>query len=107
MGVQTVKKMLVDEKCRELAYHFLQSFATADQYDAQELAERIQATVEEFCDVAFNVPAPPPDPRDPDYSRPGIFAHHNCSRCKDGAELSRCPTPDRPGNCGYPHARND
>lgn len=47
------------------------------------------------------------DPRDPDYSRPGIFATHNCWKCKDGADLSRCPTPDRPGNCGYPHARND
>ena len=48
-----------------------------------------------------------PDPRDPDYSRPGIFTHHNCSRRKDGTDLSRCPTPDRPGNCGYPQARND
>lgn len=47
------------------------------------------------------------DPRDPDYSRPGIFATHNCWRCKDGSEPARCPTPDRPGNCGYPHARND
>lgn len=51
--------------------------------------------------------AQPSDPRDPDYSRPGIFAHHNCSRCKNGTDLSRCPTPERPGNCGYPHARND
>jgi hypothetical protein len=47
------------------------------------------------------------DPRDPDYSRPGIFADHNCWKCKDGRDLSRCPTPDHPGNCGFPHARND
>ena len=43
----------------------------------------------------------------PDNSRPGIFANHNCWKCKDGADLSKCPTPNRPGNCGYPHARND
>lgn len=49
----------------------------------------------------------PVDPREPDHTRQGIFVHHNCARCKDGTDLSRCPTPDRPGNCGYPHARND
>ena len=48
-----------------------------------------------------------PDPRDPDHSRTGIFVLHNCWKCRDGRDLSRCPTPDRPGNCGYPHARND
>ena len=47
------------------------------------------------------------DPRDPDPSRFGIFRNHNCWRCNDGRDLSRCPMPDRPGNCGYPHARND
>lgn len=54
---------------------------------------------------------PPPrsriDPRDPDWSRPGIFATHNCWKCRDGSAPHRCPTPERPGNCGYPHARND
>lgn len=40
-------------------------------------------------------------------SRDQIFRDHNCSRCHDGVNLSRCPTPDRPGNCGFPHARND
>ena len=49
----------------------------------------------------------PVDPRDPDYSRQGIFRYHNCSRCQNGARLDRCPTPDAPGNCGQPHARND
>lgn len=44
---------------------------------------------------------------EPDDSRPGIFANHNCWKCKDGTDLTKCPTPDRPGNCGYPHARND
>lgn len=47
------------------------------------------------------------DPRDPDYSRPGIFAYHNCWKCKDGTQPERCPTRERPGNCGYPYARND
>lgn len=60
-----------------------------------------------YCDSGPPPIPDVPDARDPDYSRPGIFAHHNCSRCKDGTDLSRCPTPDRPGNCGYPQARND
>lgn len=47
------------------------------------------------------------DPHDPDPFRSGIFATHNCWKCKDGSNPSRCPTPDRPGNCGYPTARND
>lgn len=49
----------------------------------------------------------PVDPRDPDYSRSGIFADHNCWKCKDGTRPDLCPTPNRPGNCGHPHARND
>lgn len=44
------------------------------------------------------------DPRDPDYSRHGIFATHNCWKCKDG-ELSCVQGGGR--NCEYPHARND
>src|SRR6185312_547124 len=44
------------------------------------------------------------DSRDPDHSRSGIFVYHNCSRCKNGTDLSRCPTPDVPGNCGEPVA---
>lgn len=52
------------------------------------------------------------DPRDPRSDaemagRDPIFRTHNCWKCKDGSDLSRCPTPERPGNCGYPHARND
>jgi hypothetical protein len=44
------------------------------------------------------------DPRDPDYSREGIFVYHNCYRCDSGAK------PCVRGNtnqCEYPHARND
>ena len=47
------------------------------------------------------------DSRDPDPTRNGIFRDHNCARCQNGVDLARCPTPDRPGNCGEPHARND
>jgi hypothetical protein len=25
-----------------------------------------------------------PDPRDPDYSRKGVFVYHNCWRCRSG-----------------------
>ena len=45
-----------------------------------------------------------PDSRDPDYSRTGIFVHHNCWRCKDGAQPCVQGSPNR---CEYPHARND
>ncbi len=45
-----------------------------------------------------------PDPRDPDYSREGIFQTHNCWRCNHG-ELA-CKT-ENPGMCPYPRARND
>ena len=48
--------------------------------------------------------APAPDPRDPDYSRKGIFQTHNCWRCKDGAKS--CPNGN-PRNCENLHARND
>lgn len=44
------------------------------------------------------------DPRDPDYSRPGIFATHNCWKCSDGAKPCVQGGPHR---CEYPHARND
>lgn len=54
-------KIGVDEKCVELARHFLADFALADEADVRELSERIQVTVEEFCEVAFNMPQPPED----------------------------------------------
>lgn len=47
------------------------------------------------------------DPRDPEPTRVGIFRYHNCWKCKDGTRLDLRPTPERPGNCGHPHARND
>jgi hypothetical protein len=44
------------------------------------------------------------DPRDPDYSRPGIFADHNCWKCKDG----KLPcAKGNPRSCENLHARND
>lgn len=44
------------------------------------------------------------DPRDPDYSRAGMFRDHNCSYCGDGKHPCRQGGPNR---CEYPHARND
>src|SRR5690348_9328018 len=44
------------------------------------------------------------DPRDPDYSRPGIFSTHNCWKCRDGELI--CVRLD-PRGCEFPHARND
>lgn len=46
----------------------------------------------------------PVDPRDPDYSRVGLFIHHNCYRCHSG-ELP-C-VQGHPNRCEFPHARND
>lgn len=45
-----------------------------------------------------------PDPRDPDHSRSGMFVHHNCSKCDNGAKpcIAR-----NPSNCSWPIARND
>lgn len=85
-----------DATCRAFAERLL-----------QETYESLDDERDALFSIAVDVARTAIDPRDPDYSRPGIFAHHNCSRCKDGADLSRCPTPDSPGNCGYPHARND
>lgn len=47
---------------------------------------------------------PPVDPREPDYSRPGIFATHNCWKCQHGRLT--CVTLD-PRGCEYPRARNE
>lgn len=44
------------------------------------------------------------DPRDPDYSREGIFQNHNCWTCKHGALPCRQGSPSQ---CSNPHARND
>ena len=45
-----------------------------------------------------------PDPRDPDYSRDGIFVYHNCWKCKSGEKPC---VVGNPRQCEYPHARND
>lgn len=47
---------------------------------------------------------PLPDPRDPDHTRPGIFATHNCWRCKDGDDPC---VQGNPRTCEFPRARND
>ena len=45
-----------------------------------------------------------PDPRDPDYTRVGMFVLHNCARCKDGREAC---VAGNPRQCEYPPARTD
>jgi hypothetical protein len=47
----------------------------------------------------------PIDPRDPDYSRQGVFQTHNCYRCKDGERA--CVRGGNPRQCEFLHARND
>lgn len=56
------------------------------------------AKASERADAAKNHPC------EPDHSRPGIFAYHNCWRCEHGAKpcVSRSS-----GVCEYPRARND
>ena len=45
-----------------------------------------------------------PDPRDPDYSREGVFVYHNCVRCDSG----RLPCiKGNPRDCSTLRARND
>jgi hypothetical protein len=48
--------------------------------------------------------APKPDPRDPDYSRKGVFQDHNCYRCKNGTQPC---IKANPRDCDTLHARND
>lgn len=44
-------KPLVDEKCLELAKHFLSDIHDATSEDAWSLAYEIQRTCEDFCQV--------------------------------------------------------
>jgi hypothetical protein len=46
----------------------------------------------------------PPDPRDPDHSRPPPFDYHNCARCHSG---NKPCVRGNPHGCEYLHARND
>lgn len=71
---------------------FRAAFGSTLQHRAREALLEISASI---------------DPRDPDPTREGMFTTHNCSHCANGTNLSRCPTPNRPGNCGHPRARND
>jgi len=47
---------------------------------------------------------PPVDPRDPDYSREGVFVDHNCWRCDSGKKPC---IKGNPRDCDTLHARND
>ena len=77
---------------------FDQQFAeTEDERNERLRAKRLRYDKERRTIVA-------PDPRDPDYTRVGIFVLHNCSRCKDGREA--CVTGGS-RRCPYPYARND
>ena len=44
------------------------------------------------------------DPREPDHSRPGIFAYHNCYRCEHGKKPC---LKGNPRDCDNLFARND
>jgi hypothetical protein len=44
------------------------------------------------------------DPRDPDYSREGVFQDHNCYVCDSGKKPC---VKDNPRDCDTLHARND
>lgn len=44
------------------------------------------------------------DPRDPDYTKEGIFQYHRCWKCNDGEKPC---VNGNPRQCDYPHARND
>jgi hypothetical protein len=58
--VEAVKTMgkLVDEKCVELARHFLSDIEHATAADQKKLAEAIQAACEDAChDIEDRVPA--------------------------------------------------
>lgn len=46
----------------------------------------------------------PPDPRDPDHSREGIFVTHNCWLCASGSKPCQYGNPSK---CEQPIARND
>lgn len=65
----------------------------------KHVAEPFRSLLNAHADLTKKV-----DPRDPDYSRKGIFVYHNCYRCKDGA--LPC-VQGGPHKCEYPHARDD
>ncbi len=48
--------------------------------------------------------AEPTDPREPDYSRSGVFINHNCWRCDSGRKPC---IKNNPRDCDTLHARND
>jgi hypothetical protein len=63
----------------------------------------LKATTEEMVDEAIRL-MQSGDPRDPDYTREGVFIYHNCWKCNSGKLPCVHGSPSR---CGLPHARND
>ncbi len=51
-----------------------------------------------------DAPRKPLDPREPDYSRSGVFIDHNCWRCDSGKKPC---IKSNPRDCDTLHARND
>ena len=90
----------------ELAYHRTQPYSekttsTIEAAFATLRAASVQSPAERGEEGKYTGVV---DPRAPDYSRPGIFATHNCWKCRDGQQPCVCGDPCR---CEYPHARDD
>ena len=69
----------------------------------QIVRDRLDERDPKLMDATLGI-APPVDPRDPDPSRPGVFADHNCSVCDDGR---RPCVRNNPRDCDTLFARND
>lgn len=70
----------------------------------QHVAERAAGFEQALAKLEEKWRADKPDPRDPDYSRSGIFQTHNCWKCANGAKPCVSGSSRQ---CEYPHARND
>ena len=93
---------LINTQCAEIRR--LETAAALRAPDVQSPAERGEEGKETGDAYLAKKDTGVADPRDPDYSRPGIFATHNCWKCRDGQQPCVCGDPRR---CEYPHARND
>lgn len=80
--------------CRGLAAAVGSTARTVRRWEAGSLAVPSPAAERVYQMLAM----------EPDYSRSGIFVHHNCSRCGDGA---RPCVQGGPHLCEFPHARNE
>lgn len=73
----------------DLARHVLRSAERRDTNVLSRVSDDITAALERALG--------------PTRDRTGIFVHHDCSRCQDGALPCR---EGNPNTCGYPVARN-